>query len=48
MTCLQLFTVGFHGLVPSREVKTLIRDYGLGSIVLFKRNIRDAEQLQVR
>jgi hypothetical protein len=48
LTCLQLFAVGFHGLVPSPEIKALIRDYGLGGIVLFKRNIRDAEQLQVR
>ncbi|KAF5858508.1 hypothetical protein ETB97_004304 [Aspergillus alliaceus] len=42
----QLFAVGFHGLTPSAEIKTLIHDYGLGSIVLFKRNISDAVQLQ--
>ncbi|KAL4897151.1 glycoside hydrolase superfamily [Aspergillus ambiguus] len=42
----QLFAVGFHGLVPSPEIKTLIHDYGLGAIVLFKRNISDAAQLQ--
>ncbi|GAB1211664.1 hypothetical protein ATERTT37_000788 [Aspergillus terreus] len=30
----------------SPEIKTLIREYGLGGIVLFKRNIRDAAQLQ--
>ncbi|BDD56916.1 hypothetical protein MAP00_002331 [Monascus purpureus] len=42
----QLFAVGFHGLVPSPEIKILIRDYNLGGIVLFKRNIRDAAQLQ--
>lgn len=44
----ELFAVGFHGLTPSPEIKTLIREYGLGGIVLFKRNIRDAAQLQVR
>lgn len=43
----QLFAVGFHGLTPSPEIKILIHDYGLGGIVLFKRNIRDAQQLQV-
>jgi hypothetical protein len=29
-------------------IKTLIRDYGVGAIVLFKRNVVDAAQLQVR
>ncbi|KAL2003615.1 hypothetical protein VTN02DRAFT_3161 [Thermoascus thermophilus] len=42
----QLFAVGFHGLTPSPEIKTLIRDYGLGAIILFKRNVQDAVQLQ--
>ncbi|KAH8426914.1 putative beta-N-acetylglucosaminidase [Aspergillus melleus] len=42
----QLFAVGFHGLTPSPEIKTLIHDHGLGGIVLFKRNVQDAAQLQ--
>ncbi|GLA08028.1 hypothetical protein AnigIFM60653_009553 [Aspergillus niger] len=42
----QLFAVGFHGLTPSPEIKTLIHDYGIGAIVLFKRNVSDAAQLQ--
>ncbi|KAI9929000.1 hypothetical protein ASPWEDRAFT_49331 [Aspergillus wentii DTO 134E9] len=42
----QLFAVGFHGLTPSPEIKTLIHDYGVGGIILFKRNVRDAAQLQ--
>ncbi|OJJ51538.1 hypothetical protein ASPZODRAFT_57113 [Penicilliopsis zonata CBS 506.65] len=42
----QLFAVGFHGLTPSVEIKTLIREYGVGGVILFRRNIRDAEQLQ--
>ncbi|PLB52828.1 putative beta-N-acetylglucosaminidase [Aspergillus steynii IBT 23096] len=42
----QLFAVGFHGLTPSPEIKTLIHDHGVGGIVLFKRNIQDAAQLQ--
>ncbi|EAW09751.1 putative beta-N-acetylglucosaminidase [Aspergillus clavatus NRRL 1] len=42
----QLFAVGFHGLVPSPEIKTLIHEYGIGGVVLFKRNIQDTAQLQ--
>ncbi|KAH2459376.1 hypothetical protein KXW63_001598 [Aspergillus fumigatus] len=42
----QLFAVGFHGVVPSPEIKTLIHEYGIGGIVLFKRNIQNAMQLQ--
>jgi beta-N-acetylhexosaminidase len=40
--------VGFHGCTPSPEIKTLIRDYHVGGIVLFSRNFDDAVQLQVR
>ncbi|CAG8003614.1 unnamed protein product [Penicillium olsonii] len=42
----QLFAVGFHGLSPSPEIKTLIHDYHLGGIVLFSRNFESAEQIQ--
>ncbi|OJK05118.1 hypothetical protein ASPACDRAFT_110316 [Aspergillus aculeatus ATCC 16872] len=42
----QLFVVGFHGLEPSAEIKTLIHEYGVGGIVLFKRNIIDIAQLR--
>lgn len=48
LTSDQLFAVGFHGHTLSPEIKTLIHDYGVGGIVLFKRNVRDAQQLQVR
>ncbi|CRG86080.1 beta-N-acetylhexosaminidase [Talaromyces islandicus] len=41
----QLFAAGFHGLTPDTAIKTLIRDYGLGAIVLFRRNVQDAAQL---
>jgi beta-N-acetylhexosaminidase len=40
--------VGFHGVTPSPEIKTLIHDYHVGGIVLFSRNFENAEQLQVR
>ncbi|PYH45461.1 putative beta-N-acetylglucosaminidase [Aspergillus saccharolyticus JOP 1030-1] len=42
----QLFAVGFHGLEPSAEIKSLIHDFGIGGVVLFKRNITDIAQLR--
>lgn len=38
--------MGFDGLEPDDKIKSLICDYGVGAIVLFKRNIKDAHQLQ--
>ncbi|RPD60759.1 glycoside hydrolase [Lentinus tigrinus ALCF2SS1-6] len=35
----QHFVFGFHGHQVSDEIKTLIRDYYLGNIILFKRNV---------
>jgi len=37
--------VGFHGHVPSHDIKTLIAIYKVGAVVLFQRNIRSASQL---
>ncbi|EQK99447.1 glycoside hydrolase family 3 [Ophiocordyceps sinensis CO18] len=42
----QLFAVGFHGLDADDRVRSLVCDYGVGAIVLFKRNVRDAPQLR--
>ncbi|KAJ9271552.1 CAZyme family GH3 [Paecilomyces variotii] len=42
----QLFVVGFHGTTAGPIIKTLIREYGVGAVILFKRNIVDAAQLQ--
>ncbi|KAK5991557.1 Beta-hexosaminidase [Cladobotryum mycophilum] len=42
----QLFAVGFHGREINFEITDLIRNYGVGAIVLFKRNVLDADQLQ--
>ncbi len=39
-----LFCVGFHGKAPSPEVKELIRR-GVHGVILFSRNIDDAEQV---
>ncbi|XID95489.1 beta-N-acetylhexosaminidase [Paenibacillaceae bacterium WGS1546] len=41
----QLFMVGFDGLEPNREIADLIRDYGVGGIIYFRRNLRDAAQV---
>lgn len=42
----ELFAVGFHGLDADDRVRSLVCDYGVGAIVLFKRNVRDAPQLR--
>ncbi|KZP30131.1 glycoside hydrolase family 3 protein [Athelia psychrophila] len=36
----QHFVFGFHGHVVSEDIKTLIRDYHLGNIILMKRNVQ--------
>ena len=38
--------VGFQGLTAEQELTSLIRDYAIGGIVLFKRNIAGPEQLR--
>ncbi|KAF7317959.1 Glycoside hydrolase family 3 protein [Mycena kentingensis (nom. inval.)] len=40
----QHFVCGFHGDAPSDDIKTLIQEYGLGAIIVFKRNVLDAAQ----
>jgi beta-N-acetylhexosaminidase len=42
--CASLFTVGFHGTEPSREVLDLIQR-GISGVILFGRNVVDAEQV---
>ncbi|KIL56481.1 glycoside hydrolase family 3 protein [Amanita muscaria Koide BX008] len=42
----QCFVFGFNGYELSNDIKTLIRDYHLGNVILMKRNVKDA--LQVR
>ncbi|MFD1392432.1 beta-N-acetylhexosaminidase [Lacticaseibacillus jixianensis] len=41
----ELFIVGFHGTVPSAEIKEMIRRYHVSGVILFARNIEDAAQL---
>ncbi|KAL2212873.1 glycoside hydrolase family 3 protein [Sarocladium strictum] len=42
----QLFAVGFHSIAVDENITSLVRDYGVGAIVLFKRNVGDAQQLR--
>jgi beta-N-acetylhexosaminidase len=37
--------VGFHGHVPSEDIKTLITKHMVGAIILFQRNVESASQL---
>jgi beta-N-acetylhexosaminidase len=42
--CAALFTVGFHGTAPSDEVLALLHR-GVSGVILFARNVVDAEQV---
>jgi beta-N-acetylhexosaminidase len=41
----QRLMVGFEGQEPSRDVKALIRDYAVGHVILFARNVDRPEQV---
>src|ERR1700730_5698046 len=41
----QLLMVGFWGTTPSQEIIDLIQQHHIGNILLFSRNIRDAQQV---
>ncbi len=41
----QLLVAGFEGTTLSQEVTTLIEDYRVGGVILYGRNISDADQL---
>ncbi|KAK2466595.1 hypothetical protein APHAL10511_000853 [Amanita phalloides] len=42
----QRFVLGFHGHVLNENIKTLIRDYHVGNIILMKRNVKNAVQVR--
>jgi beta-N-acetylhexosaminidase len=42
----QVMICGFDGTRPSDQIKILIRDYHLGNVVLFRRNIEDPYQIK--
>jgi beta-N-acetylhexosaminidase len=41
----QRFMAGFHGQAASPEIRMLIRDFGVGHVVLFARNVDAPEQV---
>src|SRR5215467_11753990 len=41
----QRFLIGFDGLEASADVKSLIREFGVGHVILFARNIDGPEQV---
>ena len=41
----QRFMIGFDGLEASPDVKRLIREFGVGHVILFARNVADPEQV---
>ncbi|RKP55117.1 beta-N-acetylhexosaminidase [Cohnella endophytica] len=41
----QLFMCGFDGLEPTDDILSLIAEYGLGGVIYFRRNVRDAAQV---
>ncbi len=41
----QTLMVGFQGLTPSPEIIELIQHYHVGNIILFSRNVHDAQQV---
>lgn len=43
--CGRQLMVGFHGTALEEELKLLIKDFHIGGIVLFKRNVESPEQL---
>ena len=45
MVMQQLFIVGFHGHVPSEDIKTLITKHKVGAVILFQRNVSNGLQL---
>ncbi|KAJ7132097.1 glycoside hydrolase [Mycena epipterygia] len=42
----QHFVFGFHGHSLSPDIRTLIQDYYIGSVILMKRNVVDAPQIR--
>ncbi|MFD0674185.1 beta-N-acetylhexosaminidase [Cohnella sp. GCM10027633] len=42
----QLFMCGFEGYEPTEGIEGLVKEYGLGGIIYFRRNLRDAPQVE--
>lgn len=41
----QIFMVGFDGLEPDEHIADMIRNHGIGGVILFRRNMHTPEQL---
>jgi beta-N-acetylhexosaminidase len=41
----QRFAIGFEGTAASVDAKALVRDFGVGSVILFRRNVEAPEQV---
>ena len=44
--CGQMLMVGFEGVHPSAQIRSLIEERGIGGVILFQRNCKDADQVQ--
>ncbi len=42
----QLLMCGFDGLSPTEEIKTLLRDYQVGGVIYFRRNVGTSSQIK--
>lgn len=42
----QLFMCGFDGTEPTAGIEALVREYGVGGIIYFRRNLRNARQVE--
>lgn len=42
----QVVICGFQGTTPSEEIETLIGEYGLGNVIIFRRNVESPRQLK--
>ncbi len=42
----KLLMVGFDGLQPDDHLKRMMRDYRVGGVILFRRNVADAKQVK--
>ena len=42
----QPLVFGFHGKTLPEEFKNLLREYKIGNVILFLRNVESAEQLR--
>ncbi len=42
----QLLMCGFDGLTPNEEIKQLLRDYQVGGVIYFRRNVQTSSQIR--